>query len=258
MWGFLSEPRGYLPCWAALVWPDGGGQIQRWNQIRPSHSGWVSSPSVQIGQNHAKLASTSTKYEPAAITPERTTPASGTRDGADQLPHRQRAAPAPGTARRRSRRRRRSAGRRTGTTAASARQSPPTTRTPQRQSRAPTHISERREHRQAAAPPEHRRAEQQDLAQAVAALGRLQPWSPGWMSVWASTPDRAVHDQPRRRLGRVDVGRVVEEVGVEGVDVAGGSATASAATARPRRGPGVRLGGGRPRPRRRRSRVLRV
>ena len=49
--------------------------------------------------------------------------------------------------------------------------------------------------------------------------GASHPCEPGWMSVWASTPDRTTHDQPGRRLGGVDVRRVVEEVAVEGVDV---------------------------------------
>jgi membrane protease YdiL (CAAX protease family) len=44
-------------------------QIQRSNQIRSSHSEWVRRPSVQIGQNHAKLSSTRTKKDPVTITP---------------------------------------------------------------------------------------------------------------------------------------------------------------------------------------------
>ena len=49
----------------AVVWSGPGphvgtGQIQRWNQIRESHSDLVSSTSVQIGQNHANAISAST------------------------------------------------------------------------------------------------------------------------------------------------------------------------------------------------------
>jgi hypothetical protein len=52
-----AEPVGLAAPWTG---PLRGRQIQRWNQMRASHSAFVSSSSVQIGQNQAKAIRAST------------------------------------------------------------------------------------------------------------------------------------------------------------------------------------------------------
>ena len=96
----------------------------------------------------------------------------------------------------------------------------PTTASPNRQSRAPTHITAA--YSSASTPPHHSTGVPSSSTWRRQSLpaGASQPWVPGLMSTSAATPTGRFSSSQPGRLRGVGVGAVVEEVGVEHVDVA--------------------------------------